>query len=136
MARSQNQRDKETISKLQNDIQADSIQKKNLANFDPYQPILDDSNKKYLNMNAFEFGPGSGLSGNSGVSAVSNTSALSSNNPQLTRSQKNQHQFSSLNQQQNHQISYDQLAMSDNRVAQDSQQINNIPADNYMDGNI
>lgn len=74
-------RDKETIAKLQNDLHADTIQKKNLANFDPYQPILDDSNKKYSNINAFEFGPGSGLSGTSGVSAVSNHSAVSSNNP-------------------------------------------------------
>jgi hypothetical protein len=99
VSRSQNQRDQETIKKLQNDIQTDIVQKKNLTNFDPYQAILDDSNKKYQNLNAFEFGPGSGLSGTSGVSAVSNNSALSSNNHQLTRSQKNQHQFSQLNHQ-------------------------------------
>lgn len=36
VTRSQNQRDNETIKKLQNEIQADIVQKKNLANFDPY----------------------------------------------------------------------------------------------------
>lgn len=80
VSRGQNYRDKETIKKLKNELHHSTFQKKNITNFDPYQAILEDSNKKYQNVNAFEFGPGSGLSGASGVSHASNNSALSSNN--------------------------------------------------------
>lgn len=84
--------------------------------------------KPYL----FEFGPGSGLSGVSGVSAESANSALSSSNNNLTRSQKNQHQLSSMHQQI--QQPFDRLSLSENRGQQISQQMQHVPMNNYAGG--
>lgn len=73
--------------------------------------------KFHQNFNMSEFGPGSGISGASGVSAVSAAnSALSSNN-NLTHSQQNLHQFSSLNIQAKQQTQ-DRLSQSESRRQQ------------------
>lgn len=121
VARSQNLRDKEAIRQMQQERTA----------YGPYQAALDDSNnlKLHQKSNMFECGPGSGLSGVSGVSAVSGNSGVSSNN--LTRSQKNQHQFSSLHQQVQQQP-LDRLSLSENRGQQVSQQVHPVPANNYV----
>jgi len=129
VVRSQNQREKELIKQLQQ-INNEQSQQNNRMTYGPYQTNFDDNNNKvHSKSNMLEFGPGSGLSGVSGVSAASGNSAVSSNN-NLTRSQKNQHQFSSLHHQA-HQP-FDRLSLSENRGQQTSQQTHHVPVNNYM----